>query len=228
MFGALSPPSRAAGASDGRRDDRDDLRSDQISAYVLGEEDGGGPAGEFGDGDEEENEIIDPWDALDAQEHRKKMNVWKLSSKRRAEKAARVQEDRPSLTTLHTDAMLMRNAAIPNAVWTLGDNSHGQCGHSADGSEPRPVPLELAVLRDGVSSLHAGPYCTILVTSNGDAIGFGSGPFRQASDAPKPEPPSKLAYEGAPPFRVETFDAPPDRAFKGFGPPPATHQPNRR
>lgn len=216
MFGGLSPAKRAEGPPDDQRDDRDDLRTDQISAYILGEGRRGSTRGlgPTGDGDDEDGEeFVDPVDALDAEAHWKKMEGWKLSSKRREDRAAHVREERPSLTTLHTDTMLLRNCAIANAVWTLGDNTHGQCGHSSTAPEPHPVPLELQVLRDGVRSLHAGPYCTVLVTMNGDAIGFGSGPFRAATDTPS-TPQARAhasnAYDGAPPFRVSTF--------KGFGP----------
>ena len=110
--------------------------------------------------------------------------------------------------------MLLRNVAIPNAVWTLGDNRHGQCGHTANTpADPHPVALDLAVLRDGVRSVQAGPYCTVVVTNAGDGIGFGTGPFRAASDGKtdgKAEREATNVYEGAPPFRVETF--------AGFGP----------
>ena len=90
----FSPAAKSTGASDGRRDSREDIRSDQISAYIM---------------DEDELEFdVDPWDALDAQAHRKKMAVWSLSSRRRVERAKAVQEERPSLTTLDMDALLMR------------------------------------------------------------------------------------------------------------------------
>jgi hypothetical protein len=159
--GLLSPASRAEGPADDRRDSREDLRSDDISPYVFddirdevgrGSDDGG-----VTDAEAEPEEEIDPWDMLDAQAHRKKMAVWNLSGRRRAERAARVQEDRPSLTTMHTDAWLERHVSVPNAVWTMGANNHGQCGHTKDGSpEPHPVALELSVMQNGVRGVTTG------------------------------------------------------------------------
>ena len=124
VFGNFSPPSRAEGAADGRRDTRADLRADQISAYVLHDN----VDDRLPHGDEEE---IDQWDALDAQEHRKKMHAWSLSSRRRTARSEYVEEKRPSLTARHTGTILKRNVAIPNAVWTIGDNSLGQCGRAS-------------------------------------------------------------------------------------------------
>lgn len=196
----LSPALRDL-RQDGARDRREDLRIDEISPLVF-ERDDSVPAfmGEPEDADED----IDPWDARDALAHRKKMAVWSLSKRRTAERSASLQELRPSLTTLKTDAILLRNAAIPNAVWTLGDSSHGQCGHRKQGTAhvPHPADLELQTLRDGVRSISAGPHCTLVVTSSGDALGFGSGPFRAAAEPPEEPPASELAREGVPPFRV--------------------------
>ena len=179
---------------DGRRDTQEDLRRDEISPLAFGPiEDG------------ETDETIDPWDASDAEVHRKKMNTWHHSKRRVAERHASVAVDRPSLTHLNTDALLLRNSAIPNAVWTIGDGSHGQCGHTAAAHPltPHPANLELRTLQEGVSGVFAGPHCTIAVTSKGEALGFGAGPFRGAADAPAEAPASDLAYDGAPPFRVQ-------------------------
>lgn len=189
--GGLSPARRDL-RPDGRRDLAEDLRNDEISELQL-DEDG-----------EDALELLDPWEAKDVMAHRKKIAVWSLSKRRVAERRAAVEEDRPSLTTLETSELLLRNAAIPNAVWTVGDGSHGQCGHirAAPPHIPHPASLELHILRDGVRGIFAGPYCTLFTTHAGETRGFGSGSFRGALDAPKPSPPSTMAFEGAPPFRV--------------------------
>ena len=85
---------------DGRRDTREDLRADEISPYILDDPRNeafelgdpalqGGGRGElsrdFGDAEADAEIDIDPWDAVDAQLHRKKMAVWSLSAKRRNE-----------------------------------------------------------------------------------------------------------------------------------------------
>ncbi len=193
--GLLSPAERAPGV-DGRRDEPDDLRNDEISAFQYAPADLSDVAIE---------EPIDPWDAADVMRHRKKTDAWTKSRKKVHQWRAAVQEERPSLTTLHTDAMLLRNAAIPDAVWTVGDSSQGQCGHrsTADSPEiPHPAALDLQTLRDGIHGLYAGPYCTLAVTKTGQALGFGSGPFRSAAEPPPSPPPSHLASDGAPPIRV--------------------------
>ena len=197
----LSPARRAPG-TDGHRDSREDLLHDQITPFRYATTDDLQPNAEISD----EDEPIDPWEMADVKAHRKKTEVWSRTNKRAAHRRVMQQQDRPSLTQLQTDALLLRNAAIPNAVWTIGDGSHGQCGHSGLSTQesPHPAALELSTLRDGVRGLFAGPYCTIVVTNTGDALGFGTGPFRAAADPPPEPQPSSLAYEGAPPFRVPT------------------------
>lgn len=220
VLAVLAAAARAAGAAmlspasrdhfpDGQRDAREDLRRDEISPFML-------PVADPGEGSsahlnpDVNPADIHPEDAIDAQAHRKSVWVWNLSKRRMAERRAAMQEDwRPSLTTLDADALLLRDVAIPNGVWTLGEGEHGQLGHSGPvrPHTPHPVTLEREVLRDGVRSVHAGPYCTVVVMATGEAVGFGAGPFRAASDAPTESPPSRLAYEGAPPFRVEPYTA---------------------
>ena len=129
----LSPALRDL-RKDGMRDSREDLRRDEISELRFEAASGG----ETGDDDDDVGDDMDPWDAMDALAHNKKMAVWNLSKRRVAQRHAAVQEERPSLTTLKTDAMLLRNAAIPHAIWTLGDGSQGQCGHGGGG--PRSFP----------------------------------------------------------------------------------------
>ena len=203
--GAFSPAARAPG-TDGRRDDPEDLRRDEISAFQYAPADLSDVA--------LVEEPVDEWDAADVRAQRKFSEVWSMSKKRVAQRRAAMQQERPSLTTLRTDALLLRNAAIPDAVWTLGDSRHGQCGHpegTSSSDTPHPASLELQTLRDGIRGLYAGPYCTVVVTQTGQALGFGSGPFRSAVDATTNEAPSRLgeassrsaySYEGAPPFRV--------------------------
>ena len=195
--GGTSAAARAPGV-DGRRDDRDDLRRDEISAFQYESAD----ASDVG----LVEEPLDEFDRADMKAHKKWSEVWSHSQKRVALRRAQREEEKPSLTTLRTDALLLRNAAIPNAVWTVGDSTHGQCGHTGKDvtpDTPHPASLELQTLRDGVGGLFAGPYCTLVVTKAGNAIGFGSGPFRSATEAAaEAAAASFLAYEGAPPFRV--------------------------
>ena len=191
----LSPAERAPGV-DGQRDTRDDLRHDEISAFQYQAASHSSVTLE---------EPIDPWDAADVMRHRKKTDAAAMSRKKMQQWRTAVQEERPSLTTLRTDAMLLRNVAIPNAIWTVGDSSQGQCGHSspADSPEiPHPVALELQTLHEGIHALYAGPYCTVFVTKQGHALGFGSGAFRSAAEPPPEPASSSLAHDGVPPFRV--------------------------
>ena len=130
----LSPAERAPGV-DGQRDTRDDLRHDEISAFQY-------QAASLSSVTLEEP--IDPWDAADVMRHRKKTDAAAMSRKKMQQWRTAVQEERPSLTTLRTDAMLLRNVAIPNAIWTVGDSSQGQCGHSSPADSPEiPHPAAL-------------------------------------------------------------------------------------
>ncbi len=189
---------------DGQRDDREDLRLDQISELVLPDIDG------------DDAEPIDPWDAKDAQAHRKKMAVFSLSKRRTAERSAAVQEER-TLAHVKPESAFTRDVTVPNGVWTLGDGSLGQLGHTAaeQQEEPRPAPLDSQILRGGVRSIHAGRHCTVVVNQSGEAIGFGSGPFRSAAAPSAGAPASALEYAGAPPYCVEAFTGVGDEEEEG-------------
>ena len=49
--------------------------------------------------------------------------------------------------------------------------------------------------------------CTIVLNEVGEALGFGSGPFRAAvAEEERPEADRSLTYAGAPPYRVLSAD----------------------
>ena len=157
----------------------------------------------------------DDMDARDAAAHRKKTAVWSL--KQRKAKLARDSspgrdqqfDRRAPFDPVDYERRLLRDPEAPGIVWTMGEDSLGQCGHAAARPEetPYPAPLEAKRLKGGVRSIHAGSVCTIVINEVGEALGFGSGPFRAAvAEEERSEADLSLTYAGAPPYRVLSAD----------------------
>ena len=154
----------------------------------------------------------DEMDARDAAAHRKKTAVWQLKQKRaaRAGETSTEEFDRgATFDPLELERRLLRDRGEPGVVWTMGDDSLGQCGHAAERPDGVPYPAILGAkkLKGGVRSVHAGACCTLVVNEVGECYGFGSGPIRQAvNDEKERLVDASLTYPGAPPFRVLSAD----------------------
>ena len=188
--------------NDRRNDSRDDRMRDEISPLVLGD----GDEIELGDGTE-----VDALDARDAVAHRKKTAVWALKQKKaaRAAKAgaSTEQEDvtRP-LVPAEIERRLLRAPGTPGAVWTMGEDTLGQCGHLAEKPDDKPYPMVIdpTQLKGGVHGVHAGGAHTLVVNAVGEVYVCGVGTVRAAAAELAKPPESRLAYAGAPPFRVNS------------------------
>ena len=180
--GVFSPASYAAGAKDGRRDSRDALRADDISPYVLDE------------GTRVDDGLDMDMEAIRAEAASAGASPSPGGSQRHHHQQQRRRQQQQSrspargqgitLRKFDAEALLERDVAIPNAVWTLGQGEHGQRGHSSSSPDvPRPAPLDLQTVRSGVRTVCAGPHCTLVVVASGEVLGFGAGPFRSAANA---------------------------------------------
>ena len=200
--------------NDGTPDARADQLNDRITPLVLTEET---PMAEPPE---------DDMDARDAAAHRKKTAVWSLKQRKakasgRESSPGRDQQfdRRAPFDPVDLERRLLRDQEAPGIVWTMGEDSLGQCGHAAARPEetPYPAPLEAKRLKGGVRSVHAGSVCTIVINEVGEALGFGSGPFRAAvAEEERPEADLSLTYAGAPPYRVLSAD--PQGAASSGGP----------
>ena len=176
-------PAAKFGGFDGMADTHADILSDQITPYVLAAE----------DQEDNEDDWLDPWDRHDAQQHRKKTMMHNINAKHRRRLGAPgvpMQEEAPGLARLLFEERLLKNPSQPHGVWTIGDGTQGQGGHAKaqPPDEPYPARVEPPALKGGVRSLHAGPFCTLVVNAAGDVLGFGKGAFRSAAAAPPSKP----------------------------------------
>ena len=147
--------------NDGTPDAREDQLNDRITPLVLSEE-------EMSRAEPPEDDM----DARDAAAHRKKTAVWSLKQRKakasfRESSPARDQQfdRRAPFDPVEQERRMLRDQEAPGVVWTIGEDSLGQCGHAAARPDdtPYPAPIEPKRLKGGVRSIHAGPVCTISV-----------------------------------------------------------------
>ena len=159
--------------NDGTPDARADQLNDRITPLVLSEE-------EMSRAEPPKDDM----DARDAAAHRKKTAVWSLKQRKakasfRESSPARDQQfdRRAPFDPVEQERRMLRDQEAPGVVWTMGEDSLGQCGHAAARPDdaPYPAPIEPKRLKGGVRSIHAGPVCTIVLNEVGEALGFGSG-----------------------------------------------------
>ena len=97
----------------------------------------------------------DEMDARDAAAHRKKTAVWQLKQKRaaRAGETSTEEFDRgATFDPLELERRLLRDRGEPGVVWTMGDDSLGQCGHAAERPDGVPYPAILGAKKLNVCS----------------------------------------------------------------------------
>ena len=141
--------------NDGTPDAREDQLNDRITPLVLSEE-------EMSRAEPPEDDM----DARDAAAHRKKTAVWSLKQRKakasfRESSPARDQQfdRRAPFDPVEQERRMLRDQEAPGVVWTIGEDSLGQCGHAAARPDdtPYPAPIEPKRLKGGVRSIHAGP-----------------------------------------------------------------------